>query len=812
MAFFSAPLTGIELPCCWMSLVVIFLGAAIILSLLTLFAFYWRFQRQKYKDLQRERDSLTLILDTGQESLCWWLEDQSQIHVTPALTQLLGLNENQPNEIHDIISQFNPQDSCQLDVMLTELKNKGEAFTFVGKLIDFKHIIEVKGARFLEKQKYLYVLSFSDLTENRLQLERQERLIAHLKKRCERLDLLLNIAPMPIWYRGKTNRIEYCNQVYAGILESSPEQVIAQGRELIDQQRRISPYHLAIQAKKSGQPQSNRGHIVIEGHRRLIEITEVPIVEKSETVGYALDLTELEDATVELAKHIASHQEVLHQLSTPIAVYGRDTRLQFFNNAYQKIFQFDEQWLDKNPTYGEVLQDLRERRKIPEYTDFQAFKRSQLQLFNTLIQPLQDLVHLPDGHILRQMIVPHPLGGLLFLYDDVTDKLALERRYNTLIAVQKETLDHLYEGIAVFGSDNRLRLSNPAAARIWQLDMIDLAPGRHAVEIIDQIHHLFSGYEDWDTFRHQLLGFMNNRQPKTGRISRVDQSMIQYSYVPLPDGSHLLSFVDVSDRWRFEQALRERNQALEQADRLKSDFLSHVSYELRAPLNTIIGFTEILMNQYFGQLNERQLDYCRGIGDSAQRLLGLINDILDLASIEAGQFNLKLQPIDLETFLSSLIALVYNRSNDQGLEIIYDNLADIKGFIGDERRLKQAMFNLLTNAIKFTPSGGRIELSASIVLAEDGRDLCLSVKDTGVGMSSEDQERIFKLFSSDPQMRGRFKYNGSGLGLPLVKSFVELHGGRIEITSAPGEGTIVCCYLPLLESDTLPLPDEVFAA
>lgn len=812
MAFFAAPTPGIELPCCWMSLVVIFVGSAITLSLLTLFVFYWRFQRQKVKRLEKERDNLLVIMDTGKECLSWWVEGQNKIHITPALIQLLRISESHANEIHDIISQFNPQDSCQLDVLLTELKNKGETFTFVGKLVDYNHIIEVKGARYLEKQSYLYVLWFADLTEDRLQLERQERLITQFRKKCERLELLLNIAPMPVWYRGKTNRIEYCNQVYAGVLESTPDQVISQGRELIDQQRRTSPYHLAIQSKKSGQPQSNRGHIVIDGHRRLVEITEVPIVEKSETVGYAQDFTELEEATVELAKHIASHQEVLHQLSAPIAVYGRDTRLQFFNNAYQKIFQFDEQWLNKNPTYGEILQDLRERRKIPEYTDFQAFKRAQLQLFNTLLQPLQDLVHLPDGHILRQMIVPHPLGGLLFLYDDVTDKLALERRYNTLIAVQKETLDHLYEGIAVFGSDNRLRLSNPAAARIWQLDMIDLAPGRHAVEIIDQIHHLFSGYEDWDTFRHQLLSFMDNRQPKTGRISRVDQSMIQYSYVPLPDGSHLLSFVDVSDRWRFEQALRERNQALEQADRLKSDFLSHVSYELRAPLNTIIGFTEILMNQYFGQLNERQLDYCRGIGDSAQRLLGLINDILDLASIEAGQFNLKLQPIDLENFLSSLIALVYNRSNDQGLEILYDNHAQIKGFIGDERRLKQAMFNLLTNAIKFTPSGGRIELVASIIMAEDGRDLCLSVKDTGVGMSREDQERIFKLFASDPQMRGRFKYNGSGLGLPLVKSFVELHGGRIEIASDPGDGTLVSCYLPLLESEVLPLPDTAFAA
>ena len=122
---------------------------------------------------------------------------------------------------------------------------------------------------------------------------------------------------------------------------------------------------------------------------------------------------------------------------------------------------------------------------------------------------------------------------------------------------------------------------------------------------------------------------------------RLDSSVIQFSYVPLPDGSHLMTFVDVSDSWRFEKALEERNRALEQADRLKSDFISHVSYELRAPLNTIMGFVDILSNQYFGSLNERQLDYCRGIVDSSQRLLTLINDMLDLASIEAGQLAFK---------------------------------------------------------------------------------------------------------------------------------------------------------------------------
>jgi len=136
------------------------------------------------------------------------------------------------------------------------------------------------------------------------------------------------------------------------------------------------------------------------------------------------------------------------------------------------------------------------------------------------------------------------------------------------------------KGLLCWASDSRLRLSNPAAARIWQVDMTDITPGRHATEILALVRPAFASEEEWNGFQARLLSIISQRVPKTGRFNRADMTMIQYAYVPLPDGSHLLSFIDVSDRWRFEQALQERNQALEQADRIKSDFLSHVSYAI----------------------------------------------------------------------------------------------------------------------------------------------------------------------------------------------------------------------------------------
>jgi len=203
-------------------------------------------------------------------------------------------------------------------------------------------------------------------------------------------------------------------------------------------------------------------------------------------------------------------------------------------------------------------------------------------------------------------------------------------------------------------------------------------------------------------------------------------------------------------------------------------------------------------------LNERQLDYCRGIVDSAQRLLALINDILDLASIEAGQMTLTQQPIQLDSLLSSAVGLVYNRSHDQGLEISHENKSKIQTFVGDERRLKQAVFNLLSNAIKYTPSGGRIELKAFTKDQEAGqegqRELCLSVHDTGVGISDDDRARIFKLFERGPNY-SKSRGVGAGLGLSLVKSLIELHGGSIKIDSTQGKGTTITCTVPLVDGE-----------
>ena len=430
---------------------------------------------------------------------------------------------------------------------------------------------------------------------------------------------------------------------------------------------------------------------------------------------------------------------------------------------------------------------------MPEYADFRAFKRQQLAMFTSLIEPQSELRHLPDDRTLSVSVSPHPLGGLIFVYEDVTDRLALESSYNTLIEVQRETLDNLFEGIAVFGSDGRLKLHNPAYRKIWALSEADLDGEPHFGDIVEKTRSFYDDGGDWTTMREQVIARVTAQWQLSGLLDRQDGSVLQVATVPLPDGNVLSTGLDVTDTARVERALRERNEALETADRLKSEFIANVSYELRTPLNAIIGFAEILANQYFGPLSPRQLDYSRGILDSSHRLMSLINDILDLATIEAGYMALETARVEVRDMLESVITLTRERARNQDLSLTMSCPAEIGAIGADERRLKQALFNLVSNAIKFTPAGGSVRLEARLDGELDGGDLILAVADTGVGIPAVDQERVFENFErSNPHARE----SGAGLGLSLVKSLIELHGGAVAIESEPGSGTTILCRLP----------------
>lgn len=618
---------------------------------------------------------------------------------------------------------------------------------------------------------------------------------AATEKECaSQLSNLLNTLPLPVWWRDRDLKIVAGNRAYAAALDVEPAAVAAQALELGEQSGRVAA-DLAFRARQTGAPQSESAHVVSGGVRRLLEFTERPVDGAGDSIGgYALDVTMLEEVQSDLATHVAAHAEVLETLGTAIAIFGPDRRLKFFNAAFLELWHMEDGLLDDEPFLGELLEILRDRRRLPEHADFPAYKREMDALFTSLIEPLEEFLHLPDERTLRMVQAPHPMGGLLFLYEDVTDRLALERSYNTLIDVQRKTLNNLHESVAVFGGDGRMKLWNSAAVTMWNFDDdAEALEDIHISDMLERTRHFFPPREDWEDRKQQLILAITEPEPKEGRLVRTDGTVLDFKCVPLPNGGCLVGYIDVTDTHRVQRALEERNLALEHADRLKSEFIANVSYELRTPLNAIIGFTEILENRYFGDLAPRQAEYVDGILSASNQLLDLINDILDLATIEAGYMTLELESVDIHSLLMSVQKSFRQRAEDNQIKMGFECPMDLGKIVADGQRLSQAINNLVANAIQFTPPKGVVTVSAQ----RDKQEIVITVADTGTGIAPEDRERVFEKFErSDSGARD----SGAGLGLALVKSLIELHGGTVSLSGGLDEGTVVECRIPVIAS------------
>ena len=280
----------------------------------------------------------------------------------------------------------------------------------------------------------------------------------------------------------------------------------------------------------------------------------------------------------------------------------------------------------------------------------------------------------------------------------------------------------------------------------------------------------------------------------TGPIQRIDSRLAAIAsgdfsgHVDVPNRDELGALAGNVNRMNDE--LDRLYRELETASRHKSEFLANMSHELRTPLNAIIGFSQVLREQMFGEVNEKQAEYLDDILSSGSDLLSLINDVLDLSKVEAGQVQLEVAPFSLRGALERGVVMVRERATKDGVHVALAADPDIDVVEGDERRIKQVIFNLLSNAVKFTPAGGAVDVSAAQVNGE----VRVAVTDTGPGIAPEDHERIFEEFQQTET--GFEQHEGTGLGLALSKRLVELHGGRIWVDSEPGKGSTFVFTLP----------------
>ncbi|MBN9015887.1 MAG: PAS-domain containing protein [Rhizobiales bacterium] len=737
--------------------------------------------RLRLADLRAAADRAEALVDVDDQRLVAW----SGAGETPLVMGRLPALSGAPDERSHFLAfgtWLTPGAASRLEAAIERLRRSGESFVLA---------LETQAGRLIEASGRTAagraVARFRDLSGDRLALAELEGRHRRVVQEIAAMRALFEASAMPAWIRGRDGRLEWVNEAFARAAEAaSPEDAVARGVELIDTPGRQT----VIRAHAAAPYFSGRLPIVVAGERRMFDVIDV--VSEAGSAGIAADISELDTLQTQMRRMIEFHARTLDQLATAVAIFGPDRRLRSYNAAFRALFGLDEAFLAGMPSESAVLDAMRAARRIPEQADFKSWRNEVLAAYQSL-DSREYWWHLPDGQTLRVIANPHPQGGMTWIYENVTERLDLESRYNALIQVQGETLDHLAEGVAVFGSDGRLRLDNPAFAEIWQIDR-DLLAGRpHVGEIVRACRRLHDKAEEWAALSGAVIGLGERRAPKSGRMERRDGRVIDYSTIPLPNGQTMVTFVDVSDSVRVARALGERNEALEAADGLKNAFIQHVSYELRSPLTNIIGFAQLLSDVTIGPLNDKQRDYTGYILSSSNTLLAIVNDILDLATVDAGIITLELADVDVAATVAAASEGVRDRLAESRIRLETKIAPDIGSFVGDEKRIRQILYNLLSNAVGFSPAGSRVSLTAK----RAGEFVEFAVADEGPGISAEFISQVFDRFESRASGAAR---GGAGLGLAIVRSFVELHGGKVAIASEEGRGTTVTVRLPIRPS------------
>jgi signal transduction histidine kinase len=541
---------------------------------------------------------------------------------------------------------------------------------------------------------------------------------------------------------------------------------------------------VASEAANLGQKRETIRWVTVAGKRRAFNVTAQPL--EGGGVGvWTEDVTDQEELRDLLQRNVKAHDETLNHIADAVAVFSQGKKLIFHNTAFAELWGLEPAWLAEQPSHSEVLDRLRQRRRLPETADYGKWKAAELNRYEQLAAGPDEMWSLPAGRTLKVVRQPHPMGGLLLLFSDITDELNLTTQYNALIQVQQATLDKLSDAVTVFGSDGRLRLHNEAFGKFWNITPTQIeAAGdfEGVVELcVPKLHDL--------NFWRELKGRVADpdpvaRAPTTGEVRTSDDRIVVYQSRPLPDGATLIAFTDVTDARKLEGALAAKETALADTERLKRDFVGNVSYELRTPLTTIIGYSELLERS--GEaLSERGRSHAAAVKSAATQLARSIDDVLDMAQIDADEMALDLEDVRVTDLLEGAAARWATQAEAANVKIVVEDPADLGLIRGDARRLAQILEHLVENALGQTPAGGVVTVAARKALGE----IQLQVSDTGRGIPFHVQAHIFDRFIG--RERG-----GPGLGLALVKALTELHGGWVALESEPGAGATFTCHLP----------------
>ena len=733
------------------------------------------FSRELADTRSRLEQAQKFLSSEAQILIAWTGVDSApDVHIS-TIKSLEGLS---PQSLLSFHSWLSSEPAQTLEVAIGRLRLNGEGFSL--------SMTSRAGVHFDIQGRAIgscAVMRIREISGDRLELLSMRARYQEMENELASLCALLDASSVPVWIRNQDGSIIFVNSAYAAAVEAKdPADVLTRGVELLDQPAR----DLAAASLRQELIWQARVPAIVAGQRHSLDVTQA--VSRDMVAAMAIDRHEVELVRADLQQQMLSHVRTLDLLPTAVAIFGQDKRLIYYNDAYAKLWQIDVLFLEQKPSDGELLDWLRAKQRLPVESDYRSWKERMFSVYRST-EAARYTWHLPDSRIVEVVAHPNTQGGVTYLYDDTTKAYDLETRFNALNRTQSETLETLREGVAVFGSDGRLSFCNPAFAALWRLPAEFQQEKPHIDRLIEMCQSLHGAESGWAALKHFVTGLNELREGFTQRIERNDNVILDCTAQSLLDGAALLTFVDVTANVNAERALSERNKALLAAENLRNDFIHHVSYELRSPLNNINGFVHLLNEQATGPLNAKQLEYLSYVSKSSAALLAIVDDILDLATIDKDAMDLELSNIDVEQAMRAAIEGVQDRLAENSIDVQIVAMDNVGSFRADAKRLRQILFNLLSNAIGFSSPGQTVTLAA---FRRNG-EVIFKVTDCGRGISPDVLDKIFDRFES---YTNGSRHRGVGLGLSIVRAFMELHGGKVFVDSAPGEGTTVTCVFP----------------
>ena len=740
--------------------------------------------RGRIADISRENGRLTTLADARDRRIVMWSNDDEDGR--PALFGDLPAETGAPPDRATFLGfgrWLRPHSAGLLEHAVAELREDGTPFDLTVETASGVPI-EVEGRTGAQGRFVRFLPTHTSRRAESDLRARAERLQAQL----DRVEALTAEIAHPAWTRDGEGRLDGANLAYArakGL--DKAEQAVEAGAELFGE---IARGTIAESLAGSSGTFSGRLSTTVEGERHVFQVQEVRTPVGS--AGVAVDVTVADEAEQTLARTRRAHAEALDNLATAVAAFDRDEKLVHWNGAFERMWELDRAFLETSPSNALLLDRLRADGKLAETPRWREWVQKTLEVYGAS-EPVEDEWTPPDGRTIHVVAAPQEGGGVTWLFENMTERHALSAKVKESQRLRDASIEHLEEGIAVFGSDGRLRLANPAFARLWDLDEARREPGTHVSALAAACGEAFeTPSRVWVDLVEDVTTFSDKRETRQGNVRLRGDRTLAWTSQPLPRGETMLTFVDMSDTVRYADALEARNEAMERADRLKSAFLGHVSYELRSPLTSIIGFTDLLVAGAAGSVTERQAEYIGYIGSSSKDLMRTVDQIIDLSAIDAGEMRLDRAEVGIDALVAKVVDAIEPSLDEHDLVLEVEGLDEELGAIdADGERLAQVLHNLLVNAVEHTRDGGTITLS--VTRNEPVGEVRFTVADEGDGIPESLVPKVFEPFVHH---KGNGRNRGAGLGLSTVKAFVELHGGRVDLSSSP-DGTVVTCHVPV---------------